>query len=85
MPRPAAYQTAAEAIRVSRLADAGRLITVDGALTSNGDGFLIADPSFPTQLWDADGKCWQSRVFCSVAPTETAHGKFRLVLEPHGE
>jgi hypothetical protein len=75
MNRATAYRSATDAIITSILADAGRLVTVDSSLTTNGEGFLITDPAFPTQLWDAAGVCWQSRVVC------LAEDKFRLILE----
>lgn len=78
MPRARAYQSADDAMITSILADAGRLIAVDGSLTCNGDGYLVADKEDPTALWDADGLPWQSRVYCS------APGKFKLVLEEWG-
>jgi len=82
--RATAYKSADDAIITSILADAGRLIAVSSTLTTNGDGYLITDPSFPTQLWDADGVCWQSRVHCSVEPSEGFPGKYRLALEVAG-
>lgn len=83
--RATAYKNAAEAAAVGILADAGHLIAVSATLTTNGDGFLIADVDDPTILWDAEGTPWQSRVYCLSSPTPDGFpGKFRLELEVAG-
>ena len=74
-----AYETAAEAVAVAKLANAQRrLIAVSPELTTNGDGFVIVDGETPAKLWDADGLAWQTRVHASTAD------KFKLVLERWG-
>lgn len=90
MPRLLSYESAADAIVVSKLASAGRLIAVDGTLTTNGDGFVICDAHEPAKLWDANGHEWQARVHCSLEPRVTSTGtvitpgKYKLIMERWG-
>ena len=81
MNKPTAFKTASEAVMISQLTD-DRLISVSASLTSNGDGFLVADQQDGTCYWDAEGKPWHARVHCLSYDEDSLDGKFRLALEP---
>jgi hypothetical protein len=82
MSKPRVYKSADEAINVSILAGAGRLVAVAPTLGANGEGFLIFDVDDPAKLWDFDGAAWQARVYCTVQGAEASPPKYRLTLEP---